>query len=34
MKMSDYRIYAEQYINPRLGNKKMTSLTTADIQRM
>ena len=32
--MSGYRIYAEQYINPRLGSKKMTALTTADIQRM
>ena len=32
--MSGYRIYTEQYINPRLGSKKMTSLTTADIQRM
>ena len=32
--MSGYRIYAEQYINPRLGSKKMTSLTTTDIQRM
>ena len=32
--MSGYRIYVEQYINPRLGNKKMTSITTADIQRL
>ena len=32
--MSGYRIYAEQYINPRLGGKKMTSITTMDIQRM
>ena len=32
--MVGYRIYAEQYIKPRLGNKKMTSVTTADIQRM
>ncbi len=32
--MSGYRMYAEQYINPRLGSKKMTSITTADIQRM
>lgn len=32
--MSGYRMYAEQYINPRLGNKKMNSITPADIQRM
>ena len=32
--MSGYRMYAEQYIKPRLGNKKMTSITTADIQRL
>ena len=32
--MVGYRIYAEQYINPRLGSKKMTAITTADIQRM
>ena len=32
--MSGYRIYAEQYINPRLGNKKMASITTTDIQQM
>ena len=32
--MVGYRIYAEQYIKPRLGSKKMTSITTADIQRM
>ena len=32
--MSGYRMYAEQYINPRLGNKKMTSITTTDIQRL
>ena len=32
--MVGYRIYAEQYIKPRLGNKRMTSVTTADIQRM
>ena len=32
--MSGYRIYAEQYIKPCLGSKKMASLTTADIQRM
>ena len=32
--MSGYRIYAEQYIKPRLGGKKMTSITTTDIQRM
>ena len=29
-----YRMYAEQYIKPRLGNKKMNSVTAADIQRM
>ena len=29
-----YRMYAEQYIKPRLGNKKMNSITVADIQRM
>lgn len=27
-------MYAEQYIKPRLGNKKMNSITPADIQRM
>ena len=32
--MSGYRMYAEQYIKPRLGNKKMNSITQADIQRM
>ena len=32
--MVGYRVYAEQYINPRLGGKKMTSITTTDIQRM
>lgn len=32
--MSGYQMYAEQYINPRLGNKKMNSITPADIQRM
>ena len=32
--MSGYRMYAEQYIKPRLGNKKMNSITPADIQRM
>ena len=32
--MDGYRMYAEQYIKPRLGGKKMTSITTADIQRM
>ena len=32
--MVGYRIYAEQYIKPRLGSKKMTSVTTADIQRV
>ena len=32
--MSGYRIYVEQYIKPRLGNKKMISITTMDIQRM
>ena len=32
--MSGYRMYAEQYIKPRLGGKKMTSITTADIQRL
>lgn len=32
--MSGYRIYAEQYIIPRLGSKKMTSITTTDIQRL
>ena len=32
--MSGYRIYAEQYIKPRLGNKKMNSITSADIQRL
>ncbi len=29
-----YRIYAEQYIDPRLGDKKMISITTTDIQRL
>ncbi len=32
--MSSYRMYAEQYIKPRLGNKKMNSITSADIQWM
>ena len=32
--MSGYRMYAEQYIKSRLGSKKMTSITTADIQRL
>ena len=32
--MSGYRMYVEQYIKPILGRKKMTSITTADIQRM
>ena len=32
--MSGYRMYAGQYIKPRLGNKQMTAITTADIQRM
>ena len=32
--MDGYRMYAEQYIKPRLGGKKMTSITTTDIQRM
>ena len=32
--ISGYRMYAEQYIKPRLGNKKMNSVTAADIQRM
>ena len=32
--MSGYRMYAEQYIKPILGRKKMTSVTAADIQRM
>ncbi len=32
--MSGYRSYAEQNIIPRLGGKKMTSITTTDIQRM
>ncbi len=32
--MSGYHMYAEQYIKPRLGNKKMNSITSADIQRL
>ena len=32
--MGSYRMYTEQYIKPRLGGKKMTAITTADIQRM
>lgn len=32
--MGGYRMYVEQYIKPRLGDKKMTSITTTDIQRM
>lgn len=32
--MSGYRMYTEQYIKPRLGNKKMNSITPTDIQRM
>ena len=32
--MDGYRMYAEQYIKPRLGNKKMNSITATDIQRM
>lgn len=32
--MSGYHLYAEQYIKPRLGDKKMTSITTTDIQQM
>ena len=32
--MSGYRMYAEQYIKPRLGNKKMNFITATDIQRM
>ena len=32
--MTGYRSYAEQYIKPLLGGKKMNSVTTTDIQRM
>ena len=32
--MTGYRSYAEQYVKPLLGNKKMISITTTDIQRM
>lgn len=32
--MSGYRMYAEQYIKPCLGDKKMNSITPTDIQRM
>ena len=32
--MSGYRLYAEQYIAPTLGEKRMTSITTADIQKL
>jgi integrase len=32
--ISGYHMYAEQYIKPHLGNKKMNSITSADIQRM
>lgn len=32
--MAGYRSYVEQYIKPLLGGKKMTSITTTDIQRM
>ncbi|MDE6280792.1 MAG: site-specific integrase [Oscillospiraceae bacterium] len=32
--MSGYRMYAEQYIKPRLGSKKVVSITTTDIQRL
>ncbi len=32
--MGSYRMYAERYIKPRLGNKKINSITAADIQRM
>ena len=32
--MDGYRMYAEQYIKPRLGSKKMASITTTDIQRL
>ena len=32
--MSGYRMYAEQYIQPILGRKKLTSVTASDIQRM
>ena len=32
--MDGYRMYAEQYIKPRLGSKKMTAITTSDIQRL
>ena len=32
--MSGYRMYTEQYIKPRLGSKKMNSITAVDIQRM
>lgn len=32
--MGSYRMYAEQYMKPRLGDKKMNSITPVDIQRM
>ena len=32
--MSSYRMYAGQYIKPRLGDKKMNSITPVDVQRM
>ncbi|MBD5117656.1 MAG: site-specific integrase [Clostridiales bacterium] len=32
--MRGYRMYAEQYVKPYLGSKKMASITTADIQRL
>ena len=32
--MSSYRMYAGQYIKPRLGDKKMNAITPVDIQRM
>ena len=32
--MNGYRMYAEQYIKPILGGKKITSITTTDIQRL
>ncbi len=32
--LSSYRTYADQYLNPRLGSKKMNSITATDIQRL
>ncbi len=32
--LESYKSYAENYINPRLGDMKISSVTTADVQKM